>query len=363
MVLWICALIEGWPLGGDSYGALYWHGHELLFGYGGAALAGFMLTAIPNWTGRLPVSGLPLLGLLLLWLAGRIVMLSPDYFGVYPAAAVEAAFFPTLAILAAIEIIAGHNWKNLKIVLALIFLSTVNLAFHALVVTGSDPQAILRAGISGFVMLVAIVGGRMVPSFTRNWMAKAGSPALPSPFDGVDKLALASLAAALGAWVVAPEQIATACLCGGAAILHGYRWSRWLGWRTWREPLLLQLHLAYGFLPIGLVLVALAALGAVSRFSALHLLTVGVIGNMTLAVMTRATLGHTGRSLTASWRTTTAYAALVLAALLRPLAELVPEHYHHILEVSAAGWILAFTLFVVEYGPFLLAPRLTSAQR
>jgi uncharacterized protein involved in response to NO len=363
MVLWICALIEGWPLGGDSYGALYWHAHELLFGYGGAALAGFMLTAIPNWTGRLPVSGLPLLGLLLLWLAGRIVMLSPDYFGVYPAAAVEAAFFPTLAILAAIEIIAGHNWKNLKIVLALIFLSTVNLAFHALVVTGSDPQAILRAGISGFVMLVAIVGGRMVPSFTRNWLAKAGPAALPSPFDRIDRVSLVSLAAALGAWTIVPEHIATVFLCGGAAILHGYRWSRWLGWRTWREPLLLQLHLAYGFLPIGLALMALAAWGTVSPFSALHVLTVGVIGNMTLAVMTRATLGHTGRSLVASRRTTTAYAALVLATLLRPLAELVPEHYQHILAVSGACWIAAFTLFVFEYGPFLLAPRLTPTGR
>ena len=332
----------------------------MLFGYGGAALAGFMLTAIPNWTGRLPVSGLPLLGLLLLWLAGRVVMLTPDYFGVYPAAAIEAAFFPALAVLAAIEIIAGHNWKNLKIVLALTFLSAVNLAFHGLVLTGSDPQAIFRAAISGFVMLVAIVGGRMVPSFTRNWMAKASSAALPSPFDRADKVALVALAAA---WTVIPEQIATAWLCGGAAILQGYRWSRWLGWRTWREPLLLQLHLAYGFLPIGLALIALAALGIVSHFSALHVLTVGVIGNMTLAVMTRATLGHTGRSLVASRRTTTAYAALVLAALLRPLAELVPEHYQHILAVSGACWIAAFTLFVVEYGPFLIAPRLTPAER
>ena len=363
MMLWIGALTEGWPLGGDSYGALYWHGHELLFGYGGAALAGFMLTAIPNWTGRLPVSGLPLLGLLLLWLAGRIVMLSPDYFGVYPAAAVEAAFFPTLAILAAIEIIAGHNWKNLKIVLALIFLSAVNLAFHALVVTGSDPQAIFRAGISGFVMLVAIVGGRMVPSFTRNWMAKAGSASPAQPIRPRRQAGARVARCRARCLDGVPEQIATACLCGVAAILHGYRWSRWLGWRTWREPLLLQLHLAYGFLPIGLVLIALAALGTVSRFSALHVLTVGVIGNMTLAVMTRATLGHTGRSLMASRRTTTAYAALVLAALLRPLAELVPEHYQHILAVSGACWIAAFTLFVVEYGPFLLAPRLTPAER
>jgi len=306
---------------------------------------------------------LPLLGLLLLWLAGRIVMLSPDYFGVYPAAAVDVAFFPALALLAAIEIIAGRNWKNLKIVLALTFLSTVNLAFHVLVVAGSDPQPIFRAAISGFVMLVAIVGGRMVPSFTRNWLAKGGSAALPSPFDRIDRVSLVSLAAALGAWTIVPEHIATVFLCGGAAILHGYRWSRWLGWRTWREPLLLQLHLAYGFLPLGLALIALAALGIVSPFSALHVLTVGVIGNMTLAVMTRATLGHTGRSLVASRRTTTAYAALVLGALLRPLAELVPEHYQHILAASGACWIAAFTLFVVEYAPFLLAPRLTPAAR
>ena len=129
------------------------------------------------------------------------------------------------------------------------------------------------------MLLVAVVGGRMVPSFTRNWMAKAGSAALPSPFDRADRAALVALAAALGAWTATPEQVATAWLCGVAAISR-LQVVEMAGWRTWREPLLLQLHLAYGFLPIGLALVAPAGLEIVSHFSALHALTVGVIGNI-----------------------------------------------------------------------------------
>ena len=357
MGLWIGALTEGWEIGGTAYGPLNWHAHEMVFGYTTAALAGFMLTAIPNWTGRLPVSGRPLLALVLLWLAGRLAMLFPEALGVYPAAVVEAAFVPALAAIAGQEIISGRNWKNLKILIALTALGAVNIAFHTLVLTGGDPQYMFRAGISALVVLIALVGGRIVPSFTRNWLSKAGSSRVPAPFDSLDKAAVAILIAAVAAWTVFPQTVPTAILATAAAVLQLWRLLRWRGHATVEEPLVAVLHVAYLFVPIGMAGVALAALGWLHAPSALHLLTVGAIGNMTMAVMTRATLGHTGRRLTASAWTSLAYLLVLVAAVVRPFAELLPEYYHTILGVSAGAWIAAFGVFSVEYGRMLVMPR------
>ena len=357
MALWIGALTAGWEIGG-SYGPLNWHAHEMLLGYVSAALAGFMLTAIPNWTGRLPVSGLPLLGLVALWLSGRLVMLAPGMLGDIGTVAVDASFLPALALVAAREILAGRNWKNLKILLGLVTLSAANLWFHIAMLTGSDPGMVLRLTVSIYVALIALVGGRMVPSFTRNWLAKAGAQQLPHPFDRLDVAAVAGLLAALALWVLAPEGLPTAGLATGAAALQLVRLLRWRGWTTFGEPILIMLHIGYAFLPLGLAGIGLAALGWLSAPSALHLLTVGAIGNMTFAVMTRATLGHTGRPVRASPLTVLAYVALLLAAIVRPFAELLPSDYHLILWASAAGWMAAFAIFVAVYGPMLLSARL-----
>lgn len=357
MGLWIAALTSGWEVGGTTYGPLNWHAHEMVFGYTTAALAGFMLTAIPNWTGRLPVSGLPLLALVLLWLAGRLAMLVPEALGPYLAAVVEAAFVPALAAIAGREIISGRNWKNLKILIALTVLGAVNIAFHTLVLTGGDPQYMFRAGISALVALIALVGGRIVPSFTRNWLNKAGASRVPAPFGSLDQAAVTVLVVALAAWTVFPETLPTALLATAAAVLQLWRVLRWRGHATLEEPLVAVLHVAYLFVPIGMAGVALAALGWLQAPSALHLLTVGAIGNMTLAVMTRATLGHTGRRLTASGWTSLAYLLVLVAAVIRPFAELLPDYYHLILEVSAGAWILAFSVFSVEYGRMLVMPR------
>ena len=357
MVLWTGALTRGWPVGGETYGALHWHAHEMVFGYAGATLAGFLLTAIPNWTGRLPLSGTPLLVLFCLWLAGRIAMLQPELFGLYPAALLDAALFPILALVAGREIVAGRNWKNLKILIVLVALSLVNVGYHAAALSGGDNHLTVRAGIAILVVLIGLVGGRMVPSFTRNWLVKQGAERLPHPFDWFDIVAMAALAAALAAWLLAPEGMATAILCALAAVLQGTRLVRWQGYATAREPLLLVLHLAYGFIPVGVAALGAAALGWVSETAALHLLTVGGIGLMTLSVMTRATRGHTGRPLSASPTTTIAFATLLAAALLRPLAELVPGAYEPLLALGATAWIAAYTLFIWEYAPMLLAAR------
>jgi uncharacterized protein involved in response to NO len=353
MAGWIAALTLGWDIGG-SYGALNWHAHEMLFGYTSAALAGFMLTAIPNWTGRLPVSGGPLLALVALWLAGRMAMAAPDLLGPTWAAAIESLFLPSLAAIAAREIIAGKNWKNLKILVSLIGLSAANVAFHVSVLTDGQAIEASRFTVGVYVTLIALVGGRIVPSFTRNYLAKMQSPSLPRPFSSYDAAAIASLVPAFLAWVFAGDTVIAALFAFGACIAHGYRLARWVGWRTIDEPLLVVMHVAYGYIPLGLLCIGLSELGLLSAPSALHVLTVGALGMMTFAVMTRASLGHTGRPLKASVNISVAYLSMILSAVIRPFAEIIPQHYHLLLEIAAGAWLVAFTLFLVEYGPMLL---------
>lgn len=316
MAAWIAALAAGWEIGGD-YGALNWHAHEMLFGYTSAALAGYMLTAIPNWTGRLPVSGPQLLGLVLLWLAGRVALFWPGPLGPLGAALLDGVFLPTLAGIAAVEILAGRNWKNLKILAGLAALSLANGGFHlSVILTGSAAEA-SRAGVATYIMLIAIIGGRIVPSFTRNWLVKAGLTVVPVPFGRFDMLTLGVLLPALALWVALPSHPLTALLTLAASGLQAFRLARWRGWLTLDEPLLLALHVAYAFIPIGLAAVAASAMGWLAQPSAMHLLTVGAIGGMTVAIMTRASLGHTGRALTASPLTRLCYLALLLAAVIR----------------------------------------------
>ena len=356
MGLWIAALILGWSVGG-AYGPVNWHAHEMVFGYTGAALAGFMLTAIPNWTGRLPVSGLPLLALVLVWVAGRAAMLLPDVIGLEVALLVEALFLPVLFVVALREIVAGSNWKNLKIVLVLALLSLANFWFHIAVLTGGSAGAAGRLGVAAWIVLIALVGGRIIPSFTRNWLARHGSPKLPAPFDRFDQLALLALPAALACWVVVPGHWLTGLLCAVAGVLHGVRLWRWRGWRAAAEPIVLILHAAYGFLVLGLLVLAVSSAGLLTEASAVHVLTIGALGGMTLAVMSRAALGHTGRPIAAGPVTVAAYIFLCLAAIVRPALDVLPQFYHAVLGLSAALWILAFCAFVAVYAPILLSPR------
>jgi uncharacterized protein involved in response to NO len=356
MVTWTGALALGWEVAGD-YGVINWHAHEMLFGYGAAALAGFMLTAIPNWTGRLPVSGAPLLALVLLWIAGRVAMAMP-VLGLPASVVIDAAFLPLLAVIAGREVVAGKNWKNLKVLAGISTLALTNVAFHLSALLNGEAIVPSRLATGIFVMLVAVIAGRIVPSFTRNWLVRRGGAIVPAPFDRIDKAAIVSLAVALLVWVTQPEGIMTAIVAAPALGLNAYRLVRWQGHRTLDEPLLLMLHLAYAFVPLGLVAISLAALGWIAAPSALHVLTVGCIGLMTFAVMARACLGHTGRPLTASWQATAGFFALVLAAVVRPFAEIVPEAYHVLLALSGGCWIAAFGLFLAAYARILVTPSL-----
>ena len=356
MVLWVGALAMGWQIGG-SYGGAVWHAHEMLFGYGSAALAGFLLTAVPNWTGRLPVAGTPLIVLFGLWCAGRLALLAPDILGLALSIALDSAFLPLLLAICAREIIAGRKWKDLKILAGILALALANLAFHLLIAHGGDASIASRLGIAAFTLLITVMGGRVVPSFTRNWLARRPGAQLPAPYDRFDTLALLAGLAALAAWVVLPAAFWSGMACLLAGGLHLARLWRWRGWQCWDEKLVLVLHLGYAFAPVGFFAVALTQLGWAEPVAALNFFTVGAIGIMTLAIMSRATRGHTGMPLAASTMTTASYAALIAAALLRPLSSALPDLMTELLSATGLCWIIAFALYVIEYGPVLLQRR------
>ena len=357
--LWLAAYAGQNPVP-TALPLVVWHVHEMVFGYGTATVAGFLLTAIPNWTGRLPLQGGPLAFLVLLWLVGRAAVLLSASIGPDSAALLDLAFPLVFLIVVAREILVGRNWRNLPMLTALGLLLLGNLLVH-LDAVGLAPTAELgnRLGIATLLMLISFVGGRIIPSFTRNWLAKQ-HPDLPPPaaFDHFDRVVLALTALALTLWVFAPEGAVTPWAALAAGLALGVRLARWHGAATLREPLVWVLHLGYGWLALGFLLLAL------DRFepllpptAALHALTAGAIGTMTLAVMTRASLGHTGRPLVAGRGTTTIYGLVTLAAVLRLLAPLGGAQYLLLLLIAGAAWSTAFGSFVVLYARPLLLPR------
>jgi uncharacterized protein involved in response to NO len=353
MRAWLGALSGAWSVGGAE-GPIAWHAHEMLFGYTAAALGGFILTAVPNWTGRLPVSGPPLAALVGLWLLGRVASFAAGLVGPVLGAGLDLLFLPVLALVVAREVVAGRNWQNLRVTIGISALAALNIAFHVVVALDGDPAIVFRGAVTLYMLLVCLIGGRIIPSFTRNYLAKRGDKRLPAPAGRFDQVALAIAAATGLVWAIWPDSPLTIVLCAAASLAHTARLARWRGLASHREPLLLVLHVAYAFVPIGFAMLALSGLGIIAPASALHVVTVGVIGMTTLAVMTRTTRGHTGRPLTASPLTTTAYVCLFAVALLRPLADLFPDAYHALLALSGLAWLLAYGLFVIEHAPMLL---------
>jgi uncharacterized protein involved in response to NO len=359
MVLWIGTITGLWNLG-RGYGALAWHAHEMIFGYTAAVVAGFLLTAVPNWTGRLPVKGWRLILLFVLWCAARVAFLVTGLTGPLPAVALDSLFLPCLLLVIAREVVIGRNWRNLKLLVLVAFLAAADIGFHAEVLISGSANVGSRVGIAAIIGLIMLVGGRIVPSFTHTWLLRMGSEHLPVSFDRVDVMTLLFSTVALTLWVVMPKAEGTGIFFLSAALLQCARLWRWAGLHAWREPLVLILHIGYAFVPLGFLL------GAISIFvphvfvgtEPLHAWTVGAIGLMTLAVMTRATRGHTGRALTASALTILTYAAIIAAAVLRIGAGALPQAYGVLLQLAGIAWIVAFGLFVVEYAPMLLRRRM-----
>jgi uncharacterized protein involved in response to NO len=341
-----------------AFSALDWHVHEMLFGYVAAIIAGFLLTAIPNWTGRLPLQGGPLLVLVLVWLAGRVAVALSAEIGWLAAALIDVAFLTLMAAAVAREILAGKNWRNLKIVVMLALLAVTNLAFHLEAHVEGIASHATRFGIGLVIFLIMIVGGRIVPSFTRNWLVRQEPGRLPAPFDRFDIACMVLSAASLLLWAARPDGRATAAILAAAGIANAARLARWAGDRTVADRLVLILHVGFAFVPLGFLLGALAAIGGIAPSAGIHAWTVGAIGIMTLAVMSRATLGHTGRPLSATPGLQVVYALVATAAVARIAAAVLPGWSMALLHVAAFAWAAAFLGFAGLFAPlFCLSKR------
>ncbi len=348
ILVWLPAFYGQLKLG-TAFAPRDWHVHEMLFGYIAAVVAGFMLTAVPNWTGRLPLQGRPLIVLFSVWVAGRIAVSSSAWIGWAPAAAIDVAFLTMLAAAAAREIIAGKKWDNLKIVAIISLLAAGNLAFHLEAHFSGLAEYATRGGIAVVMLLITLIGGRIIPSFTRNWLAKRAPGPMPAPFGRFDVATIGFSALVLACWIARPLDRTTGGLLLACGAMHLVRLVRWTGYRTFADRLVLILHVAYAFVPVGFILEALAAFDLVAPSAGIHAWTGGAIGTMTLAVMSRATLGHTGQPLEASLATHLIYAAVIIAAIARVCAVLEPDHAGPLLVVAATAWAMAFLGFAAAY--------------
>ena len=341
----------------SAFSAVDWHAHEMLYGYLPAVVTGFLLTAIPNWTGRLPIQGMPLLVLVSVWLAGRVCVTFSAETGWLPAAIVDVSFLALVVAATAREIVTGKNWRNLRVVGLVTLLLAGNIAFHIEAHVQGTAEYGARVGIAAIVLLIVVIGGRIIPSFTRNWLARENPGRLPAPFARFDVAAMGVTAVTLVLWTVQPtgQLIAAALVIAG--VLNTVRLARWAGDRTCRDRLVLILHVGYAFVPLGFLLASAAALDIVVSSAGVHAWTVGAAGTMTLAVMTRASLGHTGNALIASPMTQAIYAAVVIASLARICASLEPGWSDPLLHVTALAWCVAFFGFALSFGPMLAGGR------
>ena len=347
----------------SAFSPVDWHAHELLFGYVPAVVAGFLLTAVPNWTGRLPVVGWPLAALFAFWLLGRgAVMFSADLSPLTVFAATIAFPLALISVIAR-EIIAGRNWRNLKVLVGLGLIAVAQTLFHYEAARFGRGEYGARLAIAATILLILIVGGRIIPSFTRNWLKRENPGREPKEFGAFDKAAMIVGGVALAAWTAEPAiesaHMAIAILLLVAAAIHAIRLARWAPLRTFGEPLVAVLHIAYAFAPLGFALAGLALLSDTPGLAtaALHTFTTGAIGLMTVAVMTRASRGHSGRPLTAPPSTQAIYLLIILATIARVCAALKPELTMILLPTAGVAWVCAFMGFAILYGPMLLSAR------
>ncbi|TLF52324.1 NnrS family protein [Halomonas urmiana] len=359
MVVWL-AFWHGDILLSPVGGMMFWHQHEMLFGFAAAVVAGFLLTAVQNWTGLPSLKGGPLLALVALWLAGRALMAFPLGLPAWLPMLVDLAFLPVVAGVMARLVIAAKRWRNLIFLPALGLLVLANLAMHLGVLNG-DAELIRQAAYLAVLLitlLMVVVGGRVIAMFTANRLGLTRRPPIPA----LEYLSLGSVLAVVLAQGLAVLGVALpgaffAILLGLAALANALRLARWGGQHSGREPLLWGLHGSYAFIPVGLAMWALAALGVFRAELAVHALTIGGMGTMMLAMMSRVSLGHAARPIRTLPGIGVALGLMLAAAVLRsPVLALVPEITHWTYNLGILFWCLAYAIFLFHYtGPLLSA--------
>lgn len=340
--------------------AQLWHGHEMLFGFVGAAIAGFMLTAVPSWTGSRGFAGLPLIALTVLWLAGRIALFAGDAIPFWLLALAELAFLPMLALLLAPPLLRATN-RNTPLLFVLLFLWSADAVFVYALAQG-DPglaNTAVRAALNLVLLLVTVIGGRIVPAFTANALRRRGETPGLRASAYLNRFVIAAMAVAIPVDILWPGGTAVGLVALAAGLGQAVRLAGWQGWRTLGEPIVWVLHAAYLWLPIGLLLKAGWFLGGLAWAAHwLHALGAGAAATMILAVMTRASLGHTGRELRVSPAVTAAYLLLLAAVATRVFGPAwLPLGYTTTVAIAGAFWLLAFLLYSIVYAPVLLLPR------
>lgn len=359
VIAWMGFLFGGvsLPLG---WSPLHWHSHEMLFGLIPLAIAGFLLTAVCNWTGAAPLHGKALFALIIIWIAGRTAMWTASWWPASVVAAIDLLFLPVMAIYMTRVLLQHGNKRNLPIAAMLLLLSLANVMMHIGFIT-SDPQwlrwgELMALGLITLMMIV--IGGRIIPLFTTNWLRNQGDQ-----LGGVKSFTVLDRAAIITTLLLIPIDFFTGTpwLTGvvalSAGVLNALRLIGWSGWRAAREPLLWILHLGYGWIVVALLLKSAAAFNLAAPTAWQHALGVGAMGTLILGVMTRVALGHTGRALALPRFAIAIYIAITLAALARVLAALQLLDYRVGLLVAALGWSLAFGIFTLIYWPILTRPR------
>jgi uncharacterized protein involved in response to NO len=340
------------------YAPREWHVHEMLFGFLPAVMAGFLLTAIPNWTGRVPLRGVPLASLWALWLVGRLFVAVPKPAS-FIAAVIDAAFLVALAAVIWREIAATQMWSRSPIVLLISVYAGAHILFQGLALRGAATDTAERAALSVILLLLTIIGGRVTPAFTGDYLAERRMPTGPASFSRFDGLSMFLVLIAVLAWIARPDAYVAGALLGAAGVANFIRLLRWGGWMAWREPLVFILHVGYGWVALSLLALAGAIFDVLPAANAVHVLTSGAVGTMTLAVMTRASLGHTGRAREAGLMTVVIYGLVNLGAILRVLApttEAPTGPMNLMLGLAAFAWSGAYLLFALVYGKMLVTP-------
>lgn len=348
--VWVGSYTGLWVLAAE-FTPLVWHTHEMLFGFAPAVIAGFLLTAVRNWTGRPTPTGAALATLLALWVAGRVLMLT----GPMPVAAiVDLMFLPALGAAIAVPIWQSRNSRNFKVLAIILALTGINALFHFSELTTTPALA-----VDAVAILLAIISGRVIPAFTNNAVPTANARCDLR----IDVVAIGSLILMLVLELAAlrwniPASV-WVILLGIAAVSHTIRLVLWVPHRTVKNPLLLMLPVAYAWLPISFALGIFAHLGVLPKAIPMHAFTIGAMSSMMLAMMARSALGHTGRPLSAGRAEVSAFVALQLAALARVFgALLLPALYRDVVIASGILWTLAFGIFLIAYWPILTRPRI-----
>lgn len=354
MLIWI-AMLSGVATLPSAFAPRDWHIHSMLYGYIGAVIGGYLLTSMPNWTGRLPLTGLPLVGLVMLWFAGRIATAFSGLMGWEIAAAIDLAFLTVLLLAIAREIITGRNWRNLKIIALLTLLIVGNAVFHYEAAVLGRAEYGMRITMAVVAMLVIVIGGRLVPSFTRNHLTRADNPVTPRSFGLIDRIAIIAAILALVAWTLFPFATASAALLGLAGIAHCVRVAGWRGYLIRGDGFSLAMNFAYALVPLGFLVTGYTIYAQTSASVGLHLLA-GAFALMTVAVMARLSLAHSRRAVGASPFMQAILLALALSIVARVAADFDPGRMMAWLMLAGGLWVAGFAGFAVAFAPIWCRP-------